>query len=165
LLVTLAGSAVVISVVLWWLQPELDVYRGLSGVDSALFLLAVVNGVRQNLGRRQWTHLALFVMLVAAFACKTGYETFQNAAVFVHTGDFVPVPLAHMLGALVGLLVGMMGGGAKCCRAAVSVGSSRRCNCRRVAGNQHVRADVPARVFLRGPRISAVSTPANRQSC
>ncbi len=107
LLFTLGASAVLIPIALWRVQPEMPVYRGLSGLDSALFFLVVVQAARQSLARRQWPRVAMLAVLVAAFAAKIGYETFQGAAVFVHTGGFIPVPLAHTVGALVGLTVGL----------------------------------------------------------
>ena len=80
------------------LLPDIESYRGLSGLDSALFTLLVIS----NLDRR----LSLGVGFLAAFLLKTAYEMATGATVFVSSSpDIASVPLAHAVGALMGMLL------------------------------------------------------------
>jgi rhomboid family GlyGly-CTERM serine protease len=93
----LAAAALAIPLAVLTLQPELARYRGLSGLDSALFGLLL--GLEARAGaRRAWLAGALL-------AAKLGWELASGQALFVDSvaQDFVPVPLAHALGALLGL--------------------------------------------------------------
>lgn len=113
-LITLGSSALAIPVVLWQFQPGLYAYRGLSGLDSAVFLLAIVQMMGRELSRRQWGRVVLLSGFVAAFALKVAYECCFSATVFVQTNDFTPVPLAHAAGAVVGLTIGLLSLAASC---------------------------------------------------
>lgn len=106
--ITLASSALLIPIVLWVAQPGLGSYRGLSGLDSAVFGLLAVHGIANSLTHRRWSQMFAAVLLVIAFAGKVGYESVAGGAVFVQTGGFSPVPLAHAVGATVGLVVGIL---------------------------------------------------------
>ena len=98
-----AASTLLISLGVWWLQPQFSCYRGLSGVDSALFgyiamdimLLARVEG-------RRGPALAAG-MAMMSFVAKIVYELATGCTVFVeNAASFAPVPLAHLIGACVG---------------------------------------------------------------
>ncbi|HLP08336.1 MAG TPA: rhombosortase [Opitutaceae bacterium] len=104
--VVVAGSALAISAAVALGAPSLDFYRGLSGIDSALFAAFFA----QLLGdaRRERTVLPALVPAVAllGFVGKSAYELATGATLFVTaTGDFVVVPLAHVVGAGVGMAV------------------------------------------------------------
>jgi len=105
-LITLGISAVVIplAVLLW--QPQLQTYRGLSGLDSALFGLLAVDLLWEKLAESDRRSIAAIGLLIVAFIAKTGFETITGSAVFADSarGGFVPVPLAHLIGFLVGAL-------------------------------------------------------------
>lgn len=99
---TLAAAGLIsLSVLLF--QPQFDIYRGLSGLDSTAFAFVV-------------THLALHaretgnrrLMLVSAaalggFVTKCAYEIATAGTVFVSGDGFEPVPLAHLVGAACGI--------------------------------------------------------------
>jgi rhomboid family GlyGly-CTERM serine protease len=97
--VTIAAVAVSATV---WRWTDLQFYRGLSGIDSALFVLAAVTITRAGGTRRQWAT----ALLLLAFVGKIYAESATGAAVFVSAGDsgMAPVPLAHAVGGAVGLL-------------------------------------------------------------
>ena len=53
--------------------------------------------------------LLLLLMLLAALGAKVGYEAFYGKTLFVQDmGGFVPVPIAHLAGALAGTAVALM---------------------------------------------------------
>ena len=86
----------------------MQIYRGLSGIDSALFALLTVvmwnDGCRSQRPGRQAIAMGCLIafLLKLAFELMTGRNVFVNA---VDTGT-VSVPLAHVVGALCGLVIG-----------------------------------------------------------
>lgn len=102
LLAAVASAALLIPAVLWISMPAMGSYRGLSGIDSALFVLAAVLVFREEPGKRP-----LAVLAVAAFLAKALYESAAGEALFTEpAGSFVPAPLAHLAGGVCGLLAG-----------------------------------------------------------
>ncbi|MCP4899914.1 MAG: rhombosortase [bacterium] len=102
-------SAVLISAALWWLQPQLTSYRGLSGIDCALVTAMAVQALRQALasGRRELA-IALALAILAYFA-KVAFEFATGGKVFVSdAAPFEPVPLAHLIGGLWGITQGWL---------------------------------------------------------
>jgi len=102
-------SAILISLVLWFAAPWMATYRGLSGIDSALFALVAVRLGREAFFDRQWFKLTLIAIVAGGFALKVGYEFASGATLFVDSsgGGMIPVPLAHVVGALVGIACGL----------------------------------------------------------
>lgn len=105
-LATCALSAAAISATLWFCQPGLELYRGLSGVDSALFVFQAGWLVCESLRERRRAAAILPTVALAGFAAKIGYELVTGATLFVDSAaaGFAPLPLAHVIGAAVGLL-------------------------------------------------------------
>jgi rhomboid family GlyGly-CTERM serine protease len=103
-------SAILISLTLWFAAPWMATYRGLSGIDSALFALVAVRLGREAFLDRRWLQLALVGIVAGGFALKVGYEFASGATLFVDSsaGGMTPVPLAHVAGAMVGIVCGMM---------------------------------------------------------
>jgi rhomboid family GlyGly-CTERM serine protease len=99
-------SAAAISVAVWWGIPEITAYRGLSGVDSALYTLAASLVLRDALHQHAWGLGAIWGAALAGFAGKLAFEIVTGATLFVDStsGAFVPLPLVHVVGGLVGLL-------------------------------------------------------------
>ncbi len=104
----------------WALQPDMAVYRGLSGIDSALFcygaMMFLLDSLREE---RRPVAIVAFVALVL-FLAKTGYEYLTEATLFVQSGQcFVPVPLAHLVGGLTGAITALLGqcSVGRCCNA------------------------------------------------
>jgi rhomboid family GlyGly-CTERM serine protease len=88
---TLLASIVLIPLAVLAFDPRIDTYRGLSGIDSALFAMLVVS--RRN------------VFLGVLFAGKIAFEFFTGGGVFVD--DIVVVPVAHVAGAVAGAAFGV----------------------------------------------------------
>ena len=115
------ASAVVISGAVWVLLPDMEQYRGLSGIDCALFALLTAQMWRRAVDAGQWRTLALLVLLFVALAAKVGFEFVTGTNLFVASGaDFVPVPLAHAVGGGVGLIVGLQSAHNRAAPAAVA---------------------------------------------
>lgn len=91
-----AGTALAVHA----LSPGLDLYRGSSGLASALFVLAALRLARTSLGTARF--LALFVL--ALFLAKAAWESHTGQALFA--GPLAPgvrvVPLVHLFGGLAG---------------------------------------------------------------
>jgi rhomboid family GlyGly-CTERM serine protease len=104
--ITLSVAAMLISAAAWWLLPQVASYRGLSGLDTAIFALLAVSVFRESWERRQWHTVGLMSVLIAALAAKIGFEAMTGGTWFVDSsrGGFQPVPLAHVVGALCGLV-------------------------------------------------------------
>ena len=110
-LAAVVSSALLIPPVLWIALPDLEAYRGLSGIDSALFVLAAMLLLREEIEKtgslRTVPALAAGAALVG-FLLKVGYESVSGAALFAGSeGLFVPLPLAHLAGGACGLWAGL----------------------------------------------------------
>jgi rhomboid family GlyGly-CTERM serine protease len=93
---TLLASVVVVPIAVL-VFSNVTTYRGLSGIDSALFGLLLVTESRRS---------RIVALCGVAFAAKMIFEMRTGATVFVHSDAFIAVPAAHIAGALVGVIVG-----------------------------------------------------------
>lgn len=112
----LAASSLAIPLAILVLQPRLATYRGLSGLESALFVQAAValllaaratslgaDATRSARLRAAVPRLAACAAL-AGFTVKMLWEATTGGGFFVDTAadGFQPVPLAHLIGGLCG---------------------------------------------------------------
>ncbi|MBI4229471.1 MAG: rhombosortase [Planctomycetes bacterium] len=100
----LGTSALAISLAVLCGLPALDSYRGLSGIDSALFVWLAA-GERTRAARTgEGAHSALWAGALAAFLAKAAREVLHGGTIFVDSegAGLVPVPLAHLVGAALG---------------------------------------------------------------
>jgi len=99
-------ATLLIPLVVHFTMPEIATYRGLSGIDSALFVLLAVTLLRESRadGDRVWT--AACGLLLAGFAAKTGFELATGSTLFVNAqqSGMLPVPLVHVVGGLLGVV-------------------------------------------------------------
>lgn len=100
--VALAAAAVAVPVAVLVALPEIVAYRGLSGLDSALYVLVATAMIRDALREGRARAALVPALALAAFVAKTVFELTTRSAVFAETGAFVAVPLAHAAGAMVG---------------------------------------------------------------
>ena len=107
LLACIAATAVTIPIFVLMIAPDLPTYRGLSGIDSALFTLALVLFAREARSESRRGTVAFCILLGIGFAAKLIYEIATGAAVFADSAVFEPVPLAHAVGAAVGGATGI----------------------------------------------------------
>lgn len=101
---TVALSSLGISLGVWVLQPEMNQYRGLSGLDCGLFgaWIGKVLWEARRSGDRQL--VALGVLLLVSVCAKVGWELVTHGTVFANSAGagFVAVPLAHVIGVMLG---------------------------------------------------------------
>jgi rhomboid family GlyGly-CTERM serine protease len=109
-LATVAAATLAIPLTLSFAQPQMTTYRGLSGIDSALFALLAANIARPAIAERNWRRLGMAIFISIGFAAKIGFEVSTGGTVFVNSAAaaMTPVPLAHIVGAFIGLLFGLM---------------------------------------------------------
>jgi membrane associated rhomboid family serine protease len=105
-LVTLSLSAALITLGVWIAQPQFTTYRGLSGIDSALFGLVVAHQLSKGRRTRHVFSLAVGTLALTGFAAKCVFELATQSTLFVEpTTTFAPVPLAHLVGLMAGIAV------------------------------------------------------------
>lgn len=100
-------TAVALSACLWIAMPDLANYRGLSGIDSAVFVFLAVLLLRESLaaGENWWS--AGILAVLCGFGLKVAFEYATGRTVFVDsaTSGMTPVPLVHVVGGLIGGMV------------------------------------------------------------
>ncbi len=106
MLAAIAGSAIVVSAGVLLLETRLDRYRGLSGIDSALFFLFSISILRGREIEASGPFRSGAAVLSVAFVGKVIAESVTGSTLFTSSGPsvFEVVPLAHLLGAVVGAL-------------------------------------------------------------
>ena len=102
---TLGLAAFTIGAGVWLWQPQFTSYRGLSGLDSALFGLACARLVADGLRVRHAFSVSLGTLALTGFALKCGAELATGATVFADGGGsaYAPVPFAHLIGLAAGI--------------------------------------------------------------
>lgn len=96
-------TAIAISAAVWFLCPEIERYRGLSGITCALFGLLLCRIAGRARTRGDWLLLALVAVASTAFVAKLVFELTTAVTIFTSSGDdFVPVPLSHTVGFVTG---------------------------------------------------------------
>ncbi|MBI4559346.1 MAG: hypothetical protein HY706_17305 [Candidatus Hydrogenedentes bacterium] len=84
-------------------------YAGLSGLDSALFALLGVQVAVRTVRSNAWGWFACCTIFPILFTAKLAYESVAHQTVFVApSADFIPVPTAHLFGALIGFATGVL---------------------------------------------------------
>ena len=108
---TLLGATAAISASLLLFQPEMATYRGLSGLDSALFTLLAAMIWRESRRDGRWKLGAVALAAAAAFLAKAAYESATGTTLFVDSSaaGFIPLASAHLIGGAVGAFVGLGG--------------------------------------------------------
>ncbi|HRE83743.1 MAG TPA: rhombosortase, partial [Opitutaceae bacterium] len=108
LIAVLIVSGLAISIAVLFFQPHVIRYRGLSGIDSALFgAVACSLALRARTMKKPGLGWICLVSLVG-FLAKSVYELSTHDALFVSSSQevFEPVPLAHLVGLVAGAATG-----------------------------------------------------------
>lgn len=95
-----------VGLALWGLQPDLTLYRGLSGVVNTQFIFGIALMLVDHKKGSPMGYLARG--LACVYGIKTGYELLANQLFFPtpSLGEMgTPTPLAHGAGAVAGLVV------------------------------------------------------------
>ncbi len=104
--ITLIASSLLIPLGVQVMQPEITSYRGLSGIDTALFALLCTSKLASSYREGCQRSVALFLFLLLAMWGKLLFEFSTGGVMFVRNDNFSPVPSAHLCGALIGMVVG-----------------------------------------------------------
>lgn len=100
------GSALAISAAVWLFAPQFVHYRGLSGIDSALFAAFFAQLLRDAWRERSLLQAVVPALALLGFVGKSAYELTTGAMLFVaDTSAFTAVPLAHLIGAATGMAI------------------------------------------------------------
>lgn len=105
--IALALSAIAIPLFVSHFSLDVNSYRGLSGLDTALFGLAVVYLVDSSIRERNWPGVGLYGFLFVGMMGKIGYEYLAGGTLFVSSDGFTAVPIAHLVGAVIGTAIGL----------------------------------------------------------
>ena len=84
-------------------------YRGLSGIDSALFVLLAISILREGVADGERHRISVAVIALIGFGAKTLFELTSGATVFVDSAanHMTPLPWVHVVGAVCGILSAM----------------------------------------------------------
>ena len=101
-------STISISLTVLLGQPDLWVYRGLSGIDTALFVYLACVQLDSAWRQGSWGQCILPATLLAGFGGKLLYEVVTGDTLFVDSqaSGFIVVVMAHAVGASAGAAVG-----------------------------------------------------------
>jgi rhomboid family GlyGly-CTERM serine protease len=97
------GSAIVISGVIWIGSPDLETYRGLSGIDTALFVSVAISIAVTAVAQRQWARALTSGLLMVGLTGKLLFETVTGSTLFVdsNASGFLVLVEAHLSGVVV----------------------------------------------------------------
>jgi rhomboid family GlyGly-CTERM serine protease len=103
----LAASALTVSAAVFWLRPEFTQYRGLSGIDSAMFVALCIcmaldaRRDRQAAPQHSKRLLIAALSLLLAFVGKTIHDYISGDTLMFDSAaaGFTPLALAHVAGA------------------------------------------------------------------
>ena len=101
--IALAFASVAITAVLWRFQPQFEIYRGLSGLDCALFGLFAGRLLKHS----ERPAKLIGVLGLAGAGAKTILELATGSTVFASGVGYAPVPLAHLVGLIAGLVAAL----------------------------------------------------------
>jgi len=103
----LGVSAVLIPLGISLYLPELNTYRGLSGIDTGLFTMLSGYLLIEKWAARDWPWITIIAVSLVGLVLKLAFEVGMGRTVFVDSvaANFQPVPLAHVIGACVGIAV------------------------------------------------------------
>ena len=104
-LICMVAAAIAITGATSLFLPGIQTYRGLSGLDSALFGWLSMATLRTALARQDRRTMSIVFLFMIAFTMKVAIECVTSSTLFVSScqSGFVPVPLAHAVGVLSGL--------------------------------------------------------------
>jgi rhomboid family GlyGly-CTERM serine protease len=101
----LGFTPILLSLVFWVLLPELQWYRGLSGVLHAVYFAGCVVWIASSAGRARWLPVAALI----GGTLKVLVEQPWDASFPVHEAlRIAVVPQSHLIGAIVGVAAGLL---------------------------------------------------------
>ncbi len=89
--------------------PDVRVYRGLSGLDTGLFVWLVADQCHRCWKDRDHLAAAIWLATVGGLIGKLIYEATTGQTLFVDSSNFVPLVQSHLAGALFGAVCALLG--------------------------------------------------------
>ena len=83
--------------------PDLGSYRGLSGIDTALFAMLGSLSLQDCLAKRDTQGVIVYSLLLLAMVLKISYELTWQHTLFANDSNFTPLAIAHLVGAMMGI--------------------------------------------------------------
>ncbi len=102
-------SSIAISSSVYFIHPSMQLYRGLSGIDSALFTYFAISFIYSSLKKNNYYIAITGMSLMLILAAKTIFEINSGTNLFVSSVNFVPVVTTHIAGISSGVLVFLLG--------------------------------------------------------
>ena len=100
----IAVMIAVISAAIGYLCEQVSVYRGLSGIDTGLFVWFVADQCRDCWRSRDRVSAMLWLSLSMGLIGKLLYEVTTGQILFVDASGFTPLVESHLAGAAIGLI-------------------------------------------------------------
>lgn len=88
---------------------DIAIYRGLSGIDTGLFVWFVIDQARDAWQLAKRTVAIAWVIPLIGLIGKLVYEAATGDTLFVESGSFRPLVEAHLAGAVMGLMISVAG--------------------------------------------------------
>jgi rhomboid family GlyGly-CTERM serine protease len=104
------AAALGISLTTWFGHPDVQRYRGLSGIDTALFVYLAYSLLFRAWQHRRWSEALIPAVLLVGFSARLLYEAATGAGIFVDTSraGFTVLAVTHVAGTLIGASAGGM---------------------------------------------------------
>ncbi len=121
----LAAAAPVISIFVFSVEPVLLEYRGLSALDTMLYVRFCMGLLRSD---SKWDRWLFGALPLFGLTLKIGYELMAGQALFVADlgAGVVPLPSAHLAGLVLGVLWGITSIAQRCPNALRQTGAIDR---------------------------------------
>ncbi|WP_165440662.1 rhombosortase [Rubripirellula amarantea] len=103
-LITMLVSLLGISAAIAVFCPTIETYRGLSGIDTGLFVWFILDQARDAFRGGNRTMCAVSAMAVIALLGKLIYELQTGGTLFVESDTFTPLVQSHLAGAFTGAI-------------------------------------------------------------
>jgi len=94
-------SSLCISIVLLIMNSEIMIYRGLSGIDTALFFFAAYSIVTKAVKNRDKLWILIGCTLLILPFIKTLYEYLTGNLLSTTSDNFLPLPGVHLAGIVI----------------------------------------------------------------
>lgn len=103
----LGGGLMLISATIAIACADIQTYRGLSGIDTGLFVWFAIDQIRIRFHARDWPLVLAFTIALVGLVGKSIFEAFSGGTMFVDSTTFTPLVESHLAGAAWGGVVAL----------------------------------------------------------
>ncbi|SMP59057.1 rhomboid family GlyGly-CTERM serine protease [Neorhodopirellula lusitana] len=107
--IALTAMALGISATIALTCQDVTNYRGLSGIDTGLFVWFIATQIRQSLADRDRTFTTFWTAAGVLLTAKLLYESTTGEILFVNAEGFIPLVESHLSGAVFGAIFAGVG--------------------------------------------------------